>query len=531
MANHIRNFQTIARYEANLRQPHDTIVTLSNVLTYIKSVLDDDSTQTLFEMIGHHLATQDPTAHHLNLDLMSDQIIGALQYAFVSVGVFSNERAQQQQMVDFFRDIYDGSGLYAGSKILSLGSIYNSDQLIPTNYTNFVSWLISNPQIYESAIPTDYEAFRIGLTLRLAREWFRVNHDTILEVHANSITGKLTQLLAVSKVQPVYWVIPSTFDYSPYSILALEDYDRYMALIEARLQELGGGQIVIDYTTYPDTAILPLILGYDESTIVMEAFFRDIYVNELGVRILQFDIESMKILSSGGSTTYEGFTELCADCGEELQLIGRKFLDYYVNHLTYVLTDNMTPEYRDLLTQLRGNVNTNYNKVYHVATVLNQNNFGIYTTLTIDHLVENRTLDLLNVVGLSKSICCLYLEPYHDVYGTLFNRLAISFDNYNPAFTQVLIEQLTAEQLQVVNLIITMSLDNMTVHINSNELVTSYDFPNSDRMFDVAPFFLFVGPRVDNYKADTTRISSIKLYGKALSSSDAEAILAGFQHT
>jgi hypothetical protein len=169
--------------------------------------------------------------------------------------------------------------------------------------------------------------------------------------------------------------------------------------------------------------------------------------------------------------------------------------------------------------------------VFHVASVLHKNNFGIHVELSINHLVEERTLDLINIVGLSKSVLCLCLIPYRDVYGTLFNRLVVSFDNYNPEFTTTLIDQIQEEDLHVISAVLTMSETSMDVFVGRDDDMTRFSFANENRMYDVDPFFFFIGPRLEPYKRGTTRINSIKLYGKALSETDAEAILAGFQHT
>ena len=528
MANYIRQFQTISRYESSLRQAPSVIGCLVNVLKYIKEILDDDSTQTLFEMIGHHLHTKDITAHYTNIDLLSDDILSALQYAFISVGVYTNERAQRDQMADFFEKIYDGSGLYLGVKVLTLPSYYSESSIIPSNYNDFTMWLISNPQIYESNVPVDYEAFRIGLTLRLAKEWFRVNHDTILDAHANSITGKLSRLVATSKVSPSYWIVPDNFVNMPYTLIDSNDYNRYMDLIRARLLELGGTQKVIDYTTHPDTAMLPLLVGYDESTIFMTTFFKDIYTISSGVKIIQYNTDSVKALFFGGHETYDGFPELCIDCGEDsVQLVGRKQTDYYTNHLYYVLSSSMTPEYQAVLTDLRNDVHRSYHKVFHVGSILNKNNFGLYTSMSISHLVEQHTLDLLNVVGLSKSIVSLTLTPYRDVYDVVFNKLTVSFDNYNPEKTVTLIDNLSNGSTYDISLVISMSRDFMNVYLFINNELFTFNLPNTDRRYDVDPFFLFVGPRIDYRKKGTLRIQDLRLYGKSLTDTDASALLEG----
>lgn len=532
MANYIKHFQTISRHEQALRQPPTVILCLTKVLNYIKEVLDDDSTQTLFEMIGHHITTKDVSAHYLNVDLLSNEILEALRYAFVSIGVYNNERAQLDQMVDFFRDIYDGTYRDDGVKVLTLPTALYNDSIIPTNYDTFAQWLISNPKFYVDSIPVDPDAFRVGLTLRLVKEWFRLNHDVVVDAHLDALSGKLGKLFAVSDVQPSYWLTPDGFANLPYVLIEAADYNAYMQLVQNRLTQLGGNQTIIDFNTYADTAMLPLLISYEEATLMMSSFFEDIYAEDTGVKILQFNIEYMKFLNAGGAITFEGFPELCEDCGETtVQLIGRKFVDYYKNHLTYVLSDSMTPEYKATLTAIRNSAMLNYTKVFSVASILGKNNFAIAVNLCINHLTPERTIDFINVVGLSKSIACLSLVPYHDGNGTLFNRLVVSFDNYNPDFTVTILDGISTVNLDFLACVITMRRDNMAVYLNKGDDVETFTFNNVNRLFDVDPFFLFTGPRIDNYKPGTTRINSLKLYGKAISDADASAILAGFQNT
>jgi len=270
-------------------------------------------------------------------------------------------------------------------------------------------------------------------------------------------------------------------------------------------------------------------------TSCINTFFQTIYPqvdDDFSTYLLQLDTDSIRASTSGGGViTFDGWSELMIDTGEtDGKLTNRKYVDYYHDQMSFVLSDTMTQEYQDTLTALRGNTNTNYNKVYHVNTVLNRNNFGIDLTVNVNHLPEQRTLDIINVVGLSKSVFALSLIPYRDINNVLYNRLDISFDNYNPAFTATMIDKLEVGKLVSFSMVISASLETLSVHLGLGDMYSSVHFNNVDRMYDVDPYFLFVVPRIAEYKRDTTRLANLKLYGKALNDDDAMAIISSFRH-
>ena len=82
MSYNIRKFDTISRHQAKLTQKPSVIRCLAAVLKYIKEVLEDDGTQTLFQLIEGHLTTKDHTAHHINLKLLSIQILNEISSSF-----------------------------------------------------------------------------------------------------------------------------------------------------------------------------------------------------------------------------------------------------------------------------------------------------------------------------------------------------------------------------------------------------------------------------------------------------------------
>lgn len=533
MARHfIKKFQTISRHEAQLRQPPAVIECLVAVLSYIKTVLNDDGTQELFSIIKVHLDKKGKDAHYLNLDLLSNQILDALQNAFISIGIYANDRILMDQFHSFFEDVYDGSIGPVGVRVLQLQTEYDLNSVIPKGYNDFVKWLVSNPEIYVNEIPDDYDAFRIGLTLRLAKEWFKYNHDDQLDAHAGTISEKINKLMTACSVLTAYRLNSVNFDTSVYKIIGSYDYQVVMDLVNQRLIQMGNPQ-TIDYTTYEDSAELPLQVGYDETVSLMEIFFASIYddTETAQVQIFQFNIESMLIMSRTGVEPFVGYATLLSDFGEtDGKLFDKKYSDYYLNHLQYVLSSSMTPEYQAVLTDLRSSVNTNYTKMYHVHTILHKYNFGVELGVSISHIAQERTLDLLNITGLSKSVVCVSLIPYRDINNNLFNKVVIAFDNYNPAFTAVLLDGITEDSIEHMNIVISVSRETLSVHTSIDDQYDVVRFPNIGRMFNVDPFFMYVIPRVAEYERGTTRITGIKLYGKTLSDSDAMSLIAGFRH-
>ena len=517
-------------HEAKLRQSPTVISCLVNVLKYIKEVLSDDATQSLFELIGDHLNTKGKEAHYLNLELMTDQIFKALQSAFVSIGLYTNARVVNGQVVDFFEDIYDGTIPYTGSKIVQVGSIYDTDEFVAKNYKNFAKWLISNPAIYTDDIPEDYDAFRIGLTLRLAKEWFSVNHNTIIDAHANSISLKLAKLVVKSEVSPAYWFTFTSYADSVYKLMGSYSYDRLMTLVRQRLIDMGS-PLTINFDAYEDTEELPLTYGYNEVTLIVDSFFDNIFeLDGSGVRIIQLDRSSMITLSQGSSVAFEQYDTLLDDLGEtDRKIYDHKIMNYYSDHLSFVTTPEMTQEYRDLLIALRSHVNTNYIKAYHVHTILNKSGFGINVSAGIGHLTSIRTIDLINLTGLSKSVVAVSLIPYFDNLNVLHNKLVVSFDNYNPAFTTVLIDDIKEDDYKNISIVLSASPEELLITYTLDNNYSVITLPNINRMFDVDPYFLFVAPKLLEPVKGITRLSDLKLYGKSLTTEDAEAIISGYR--
>lgn len=521
----IRQFQTISRHEEKLRQSPVVIECLTAVLNYIKSVLTDDSTQALIDLINSHIESEGHI-HHENFDLFSRQIIQTLQKAYIGIGLYTNEEITERQFLYFFRDIYDGYERYNDVKAVQLSSEYDDGIVIPKDYDKFVKWLISNPQIYIDELPEGYDEFNAGLSIKVASDLFEEHHNSRIDAHSNSLSAKIDDLMKRCSVLPVFTVLPISFSTSYYRLVDITAFNNLMTIISNRLAA-SGNPLTIDYTSHTDTVEDLITFGYDQTLLIISDFFNEMYTlldDDYQVAIIQYDIDSLEAIYFGGTDSMIGYKELLEACGEtDDRVFKKKYTDYYLNHLTYVLSDTMTLEYRNSLSTLRGNVHTNYSKVYNVFTLLNQNNFSVYLSFSLSHLITDKTLDIINVVGLTKSIACLTLIPEG-----LTNRLEISFDNYNPAFTQVLITDIKVNEIRHISVVISFSKTKINVHIELNDNYAKYSFDNINRMFDVFPFFLYAVPRVADYLNGTNRITTLKLFSKALSDEDSVAALAGF---
>ena len=107
--------------------------------------------------------------------------------------------------------------------------------------------------------------------------------------------------------------------------------------------------------------------------------------------------------------------------------------------------------------------------------------------------------------------------------------MVISFDNYNPDFTAVLIDDVSSDELTSFNLAVSVSKTLLSVYIAIGDSYQVFTFQNIGRMYDVDPHFFFVVPRIAEFLRSTIRLTSLRLYGKALSNADAVAVISGFQ--
>ena len=526
----ISRFETISRHQAPLKQPDAVIECLVNVLNYIKSVLTDDMTQTIYQMIEQHVDTvgvNGITAHYMNIEMLGDQIIAALRTAFVEAGEYVDPDVDVQQISSFLSSMPTEKN--EQSQLYELSSEF--DTTIPTGDPDFIKWMMKQVDVYSTALPTDYDAFTTALTLGLVESWFSINHDDPVNVHQNTLQIKLDQLTTICTVSPIRMFTINNFIQTPFELISDADYVSLMNVVASYLVAIGN-PLTIDYTTYQDTNEL-IPPSYNQTAISEgDYFFNNIYPfdTDVGVNLLQLNDQAIDIMAADGTVPLIGYPQFLADYGEtDGLIIGKKFLNYYSSQLEFALDSNMSIAYQNAVTNQRQYTNTNYSKVFSIFKLLNKNNFSISLTCNVNHLAVDKTLDIINVVGLSKSIFCLCLIPSVDVYGILTNSLVISFDNYNPAFTETIIDKISEDQLVQFRMAITLSSTDLKVFttIGSNN-ASEIDFPNTGRSYDVDPFFLFVPPRVAIYQPGTIRLSDLRIFGTSLSDSNAMALIDGF---
>lgn len=479
MSYKIRKFNTISLHQAKLSQPPSVIVSLVSVLKYIRKVLDDDQTQTLFQMIEHHLTTKDLTAHHLNLKELSTDIFNVL--------------------VESFKGIAE-----------SINQLDNA----PATPESFYSWLLSNREIYDGEdLPDDYDAFNSILTLRLVIWWMSEHHDRLVTSHPGTLVPKVDKIFAPT-ISPVKSISPELSDLHPYALMSESSYDKLINIQNQRLIEFPPMDSIIDYLTYDDISFDRLENQTEEDLALMSVFMEQIYTEIEGVAILQFDqvlIQAIKVL---GSDIMLDYVNSLADYGETESNIYRwKYLDYYKNHLDFVLSSSMDQNYRDLLTNIRSNVNPSYAKVFYVPTIINRREYSIEIGGYVGKLTSDKTLDLLNLVGLSKSIVAISLEPYTSE-GKLYNRIIASFDNYNPDFTGILKDGITEEFPVIFDLLITINHEQLVASIVVGNQQFELVFSNTNRKFKVDPYYLFIPPRIEHADLGRTRITKLKIYGR-----------------
>lgn len=532
MLGRVTRFSTISKHEAKLRQPGTVISCLVALLNYIKSVLHDDSTIDLYNRIYEHISSKQDDVHSNNFELIDEQIIEALRQGFAEISLVTDPNATRKQIYDFFRDIYDGYGAFDDIRILQLDSTDDEYlKIIPTNDEEFVAWLIKNGDFYIDSLPANYDAFKFGISLRIAEQWLEERHNSFIDAHAGNLTQKVNSILQVCNVYPSYVIFPQVFQYTLYNLLGV-DYETVIDLIKTRLIQMGS-PLTIDFETHPDTADLFVAINYNEVKFIMDNFFSIIYDgtnNEPESHLVQLDIDSLRAMHKGGPVSFNGYNYLLDDCGEtDGRYFDRKFTDYYVDHLRFVLTPDMTQEQRDTLTALRSNVNPNYTKVYFVYTTLFRRNYGVQVNFNISHVVTERTLDIINLTGLSKSVACVSLVPY-EMNNEILNKVVVSFDNYNPIQTAVIVDDIKEGDSVNIKLVITASRYTSTVYAFVNGEFRSVQYTNDSQMFSVDPFFLYVVPRVADYLRGTNRIQEIRLFGRTLNEEDAKASINGYNH-
>ena len=484
MSYSISKFQTISRHQSKLSQAPSTIGCLVAVLKYIKMVLTDDQTATLFQMINHHLETHNETAHHINLSLLNTQVVHAI--------------CEQFRL----------AGLYVGTD------------------EQFIIWLLSNPEIYTGELPDDYVSFSKALSLSLALELFDTTHNKRISAHTNSLKNYVDHLM-LATVSPIYSIVPETFETSYYDPFGNTTYQKLMSLLNARLLAYPSPYPIIDYQMFADTLEVPNFTHSSEDIALTALFFQEVYESdEEGVDLYQFSLDTIYAALFMGAQNVLDYIDTMADCGENPgQYVHRKQLDYYLNHASFVVHSGMSLEQQVELLAIRANVNKSYSKVYYIQTLVNKVNSTINFEGNIYKRIEDKTLDLINLVGLRKSIVAVSLVPY-DVNGVIYNKIQISFDNYNPEFTATLADGIYGPIS--FRVIISLQRDKVVAFITVGDMEKQVVFDRSG-ISDIDPYFLFVIPRIEYPKLGTIRLQRLNIFGVAFDDEHTESLVAGFR--
>ena len=483
MSYKINRFETISYHRAKLVQPPSTISSLTAVLNYIKKIVGDSKSQDLIQAVDQHLNAKGIPAHYLNITLLSEEILEMIHGDFVTNGRFGGTIDEFIPWLLSNPEIYESlSDLTPRDK-----EGINDKFILALILDEVDSWLIYGDDwdkiVYGAGQDDDpedsylyYERFGVALSLQLVMEWLEKYHNDLLMPHIDSVmVDYLGRLSDDTAVPQVYEATPDEFNSSEFAIMGEDAYQKLEALVLNILASRPPSQAVIDFWSYSDV------------------FYQ--------------------------LTDMEPY-------GEGPRDLRRKYLNYYTDHLDFVLSDSMTTEYRAALTDLRDNVHPNYSKVYYVHTIISRyHDYSINVDGVIDKLTDLSTLDLFNLVGLSKSIVALSLEPYQ-VDGNLRNRLVVSFDNYNPDFTAVLLDNIDGVKPVRFKMVVTVSREQLKVYVTINGIVSTVEFVNTDRMYDVDPYFLFVPPLIDNWVVGTIRLQILKLFSGALNDDDALALMS-----
>jgi hypothetical protein len=260
-----------------------------------------------------------------------------------------------------------------------------------------------------------------------------------------------------------------------------QDYEDLMLILNTRLTDYPPTRRIVDFMSYPDTS----------ETDSMGAGELADYLVEYGEP----------------GTTY----------------VHRKSLDYYTDHSEFLVQDWMTPSDITEVTNTRANVNLDFSKSVHLFPATNKHNSSFYISGTIGKLAD-KSLDLINIVGLRASLGCVTIESYYS--GTdHFNRIVASFNNYDLTYTSVLADELSIDTEFSIMLVFGNSSYSAHIVIGDLQGSATFDIENM-HIFDL--HYLLISPLVANYEQDTIRLHDLRLYGHALKTDGINSVIRGF---
>ncbi len=493
MAQIINLFQTITKHSASMVQPPSVITSLVHVLNYIKEHIDAEASSELSGSIMEHLA---PIANG-NLTFDEETAIIFARYFEEIIGT-----TPYTHTAPVFLTVNPDAGNYPhyinmsmiSSKVID--SVYNG--LVTAGHysgtrEDLTLWLLATIGYYDVG-DVRVDNLETGITLGLALMELDI-HNTTETTHSNGIKLVVENWFEVNA--PVaFFTCNSSATYN-FRAFRQVDRDVHELLITRTDNEL---------LTYPP---LDPVLNYNEFDDLAAGIVNEAQAQAAGV---------------------VGYTDsFMLDYEGEVNEVFNKKMDYYSNHLDYVLSTTMDPAYVVTMTNLRQNTNSFYSKVFDLYTKLYQGSFSIITSVNINRFTDTNTLDLLNLTGLSKSLFNLSVQPYMDSL-TQYNRLICSFDNFNPDFTETLIDGIEDGDDIDVTVLINFTEEEFVVYWAINDLYSVTNFTNTARRFHTEPRYLFVPPKVTYPAKDTIRLSNLEVYNTSVNHDQALFLIEGFKN-
>lgn len=358
----------------------------------------------------------------------------------------------------------------------------------------FVSWLTITIEYYDITSEAPFDELGIGLTLGLSLRYLNT-HDRATDIHTNGIGAVMANWDIASDLSPVFSADCSTlFDFMIFMQVDLAISDILLARIIANLDAYPPIDPVLNFSEFPDLATG--VSSY------VEAAFLEI-PGVLDPNVLDYESAEVEVFN--------------------------KPMDYYTNHLMYALSATFDAVYSDTIARIRSDVNQFYYKVFDFYTRLIPDNWAIVFRLHIGKLATH-TLDIVNLTGLSKSLCNVSLVPYLDG-STSKNRLICSFDNFNPDFTEVLLDGIIAPHFLEVVVTITVNIaGEFIVYWSCDNVYGSKVFDGTSRLFRPAPHFLFISPRIHYPEVDTIRLGKVAVYNTSLTSEQCLHLTTDFKY-
>lgn len=373
------------------------------------------------------------------------------------------------------------------------------ESMVANNYytgsrVDFVKWLTITIGYYDTSDIAPFDTLEVGITLGLALKYIG-DHNELYNVHANGIGGVLANWAVANDLLSIF-ISDSIrrFDFRKFRQVDIEIAARLLQRINDNLAAFPPVDPVLNYDEYPDLAAD--IINYEQAAI-------DGVVGVLDANMLDYEPAVIEVFN--------------------------KSMDYYTNHLDYALSSTFSAAYAATITDLRSDVNSFYYKVFDFYTRLMADHWGIVFRTSINKMAT-RTLDLINLTGLSKSLVSVSIVPYLD--GTTpKNRVVCSFDNFNPEYTEILIDDMSEGDRTNIAISITVNdLNEFIVYWAIGDNYGSRVFDGSGRLFNTTPHFLFVSPRVHYPDLNTIRISKLEIFNTSLTQDQCLFLATDFKH-